>query len=1030
MPTEEKFSYIPSRLKNASQNGHVAGAVDIYDDTFGKTQAAINSDLEAPAQGIKDRVAQLEQEVSFDGTIQVENVPTGVVSPSAKVPTATAVRGAIDAKVGYAECGTDSNTQRKDVIVPGFVLTNGGHIKIKMTKVNTANNAQLNISPTSTVVSANTKTLLYNGEAVSASNTWEEGEVISVYYDGTNYQASNSQGGGGKAEKIKYDNSQSGLASTDVQGALDELGQRTVVIDSDNIINDYSDSLGCMGTSGNNVIWVSNNSNRKHRAIPVSGEQFVKITAGANSATIAFATSAYITPTSSSHGHTISSLCANTGLYNVDANNTSVFQIPVDCAYILINITSNGSTYYTPNSLYLGNNVNSIVKDNKNVIDEEVIGRLPISLNMKRYIATNKAIGATVSTIPLFNNTTQSYAYAIIPCSSGDKFVISGTGGNTPRLWCFVNSHYDVISVADSGAVLANAKLTAPSNSSYLIVNVDTRQAYNIAKLCDTDNSRVDRINENVEVMSEQSGMYNQYNYNVVVGSYNGDTGILGATSDYNRISTAKIACTGINSIKTNCKMNNYTASITVLFYDSSDNYLDKIVSKYNGNEYTEVAVPADAAYFAMNLTSIGEDVSYVKIYLQKTNGYIESIESIESQMSCIGTVEVADVDICLSDFKTNSNSDDDAIKDMLDYGNMFVKKTYHIDIPVTISKVIYLQSNTTMLVEEDIKQADGMFECVFRGGNVVLDDNDFAYLPDNIQQIENVRIIGVGNNRLIEGPDVNYVINHPTYGNQAAVGDYYGIRTHQIDLTMCSNFEIANLSFTKTRGWCLNFDFCDHGKIHDLHISSNVKNGDGVDIRTGCHDIEIYNVNGDTSDDLLAINGSTTRTATGSTSSLPYLYGSEASGKMRPYFLDRRRFDIHDINAHDCQYQRVVANVGCVMIVVAQKGTRVYNINLDNLTEISTLAGKINIFLGSFRDSNNTYTDGDVHNVRINRAHSTTSNACITANKVCRNVWVNKCVADNNVLGEIIDHNTNGFTFTNSVGNVVEYPGYSNLDG
>lgn len=60
-----------------------------------------------------------------------------------------------------------------------------------MTNANTADNVTLRIG------TETAKTLLYNGEAVTALNTWEKDEVISVYFDGTNYQASNSQGGGG-----------------------------------------------------------------------------------------------------------------------------------------------------------------------------------------------------------------------------------------------------------------------------------------------------------------------------------------------------------------------------------------------------------------------------------------------------------------------------------------------------------------------------------------------------------------------------------------------------------------------------------------------------------------------------------------------------------------------------------------------------------------------------------------------------------------------------------------------------------------
>jgi hypothetical protein len=66
-----------------------------------------------------------------------------------------------------------------------------------------------------------------------------------VYYDGTYYQASNAQGSGGKAEKIKYDNSQSRLASGNVQGAIDYLNSLTPSItDVLNTDFDISDENG------------------------------------------------------------------------------------------------------------------------------------------------------------------------------------------------------------------------------------------------------------------------------------------------------------------------------------------------------------------------------------------------------------------------------------------------------------------------------------------------------------------------------------------------------------------------------------------------------------------------------------------------------------------------------------------------------------------------------------------------------------------------------------------------------------------
>lgn len=103
---------------------------------------------------------------------------------------------AISAQTGYYTCGTAAGTAAKVVTVENgniYKMTLGGHFKVKMTNSNTA------ASGVTLKVGSETATMLYyNGEAVSASNTWEPGEVISVYYDGTVYQASNAYGGSNK----------------------------------------------------------------------------------------------------------------------------------------------------------------------------------------------------------------------------------------------------------------------------------------------------------------------------------------------------------------------------------------------------------------------------------------------------------------------------------------------------------------------------------------------------------------------------------------------------------------------------------------------------------------------------------------------------------------------------------------------------------------------------------------------------------------------------------------------------------------
>lgn len=94
--------------------------------------------------------------------------------------------------VGYVSCNTAAGTAAKTIAVTGLTsLTTGIRLLVKMENNNTANDATLNIN------SLGAKPLYYNNNRVSGSNTWEAGEVIEVYYDGTNFHSSNILGGAG-----------------------------------------------------------------------------------------------------------------------------------------------------------------------------------------------------------------------------------------------------------------------------------------------------------------------------------------------------------------------------------------------------------------------------------------------------------------------------------------------------------------------------------------------------------------------------------------------------------------------------------------------------------------------------------------------------------------------------------------------------------------------------------------------------------------------------------------------------------------
>lgn len=126
------------------------------------------------------------------------------------------------AMMGYAVCSTPGDNLTKQISLPNFPAATsgvtGGCFKVKMEHANTAEgDVKLLVNGVAAI------SILYNGEAVSDTNTWEDGEVLSVYFDGEYYQATNVQGGSGSAEKVSYNNTQSGYQNIDnAQDAIDK----------------------------------------------------------------------------------------------------------------------------------------------------------------------------------------------------------------------------------------------------------------------------------------------------------------------------------------------------------------------------------------------------------------------------------------------------------------------------------------------------------------------------------------------------------------------------------------------------------------------------------------------------------------------------------------------------------------------------------------------------------------------------------------------------------------------------------------
>ena len=287
-----------------------------------------------------------------------------------------------------------------------------------------------------------------------------------------------------------------------------------------------------------------------------------------------------------------------------------------------------------------------------------------------------------------------------------------------------------------------------------------------------------------------------------------------------------------------------------------------------------------------------------------------------------------------VSDHRKSAQNDDEAIRLCLLAARDDRERTVLFDgEDYLISSAILLPSDTTVIIDGcTIRQRDLTFDNVFRGDNLVLNDADPNGLPLRVDPIRNVRILGK-NGAVICGPEQNPVGYHPFFReDQVMVGDFFGWRTLQISLSLCDGFEVSGLRFDQTRCWAMSFDRCRNGHLHDLSIRSRVKNGDGIDLRSGCHRVLVENVRGDCSDDTVActaLSGPLCEDRPGELSR--YLYPMEPTR-----CLPREPEDVCDIT--DVTVRNIqTAGMHHGVICLAANGCRIRRVLIENVEEVPT---------------------------------------------------------------------------------------------
>ena len=306
------------------------------------------------------------------------------------------------------------------------------------------------------------------------------------------------------------------------------------------------------------------------------------------------------------------------------------------------------------------------------------------------------------------------------------------------------------------------------------------------------------------------------------------------------------------------------------------------------------------------------------------------------------------------------------------------------------IDRAILISDNTDIIVDEcAIIQKDEVFDNLFRGENVVIDKNNPYGKPLDVKPQKNIRIIGK-NGAQIVGTSKPRIGFHPFFNEKHIMnGDFWGWRTHMFSFSFGANIEISGFKLRKTMGWAICFDYCHDIYVHDLEIYSDVKNGDGIDFRSGCHDCVVENISGYTSDDTVAC----TALATDKTSNAPskYLYPSEPFGSLK---LDYNR-DIYNIKIKNI----LTGGLHHGVICLAARGNKVYNVSIENICETSEggREATVKIYTG-YGDG---YNAGDIHDITVKNITSQKAKYAVMVVADVENVSFENIV-QNNPDGEL----------------------------
>ncbi|ENU52823.1 hypothetical protein F982_03581 [Acinetobacter baumannii NIPH 1362] len=298
--------------------------------------------------------------------------------------------------------------------------------------------------------------------------------------------------------------------------------------------------------------------------------------------------------------------------------------------------------------------------------------------------------------------------------------------------------------------------------------------------------------------------------------------------------------------------------------------------------------------------------------------------------------------------------------------------------------EALLLPSNCWIFINKSIvKRGDGVFDNVFRNDGIILDNDPFKVAKE-LKQNVNIRIFGNDKtDSFIDGNLLNArTAPNPITGGAAEpwISDFFGWRAISVLFANTKAHSVYNLSFINAQSWNISNEHgCESFSYHDLSFSSTVKNGDGINIRMGCKDFEIFNIEGKTSDDTIACTAIKNFQSVWPTGK--YVYPSQIGGYAdRGFGSDISNGKIWNIKA---------SSAGGIRLLFSG-GSKVHDISINKFTELDAKCWYYMLLIHTGGAYGSAGQMGDCFNITVNNIDSELTDKVVNLDGPLKDCWIN----------------------------------------